>query len=286
MSEKGNSNHGRLERCFFLEALPAELRVMVYENLLVDSEPITASPREKLKEPMTLDLELLRTNRQIHDEAAAVFYSKNTISVRPDVMKIPSSGIPAPQYHHLIRHLKVEGLYCPNSPGKEWVKKFGGHGEERDGKQEAEEYVSTISTLLLQLRNLHTLHFTITPPDRISSTSVLAMLLPLQNALPSMLANFSPSVSILMSFEFDDCYCRMRVCPGFLAKDCLLVVACQVLFWKSHLRVEKMVREARGANLKGIDGRTDLGGLVGEGVEKVVETGWEVDGMIGRLAGL
>ncbi|KAL1605432.1 hypothetical protein SLS60_004982 [Paraconiothyrium brasiliense] len=305
MSEKGDSNHGRQEQCFLLEALPAELRVMVYENLLVNSEPITAPLREQLDDPTTLDLGFLCTNRQIHDEATAVFYSKNIISIRPHSMTIRSRGVPVPQYHHFVRHLKVEGLYCPDSLGKEWAKVLGDFGEEGNGNHKVNDYgkhssskidfearqlmkpiVSTLSTLLLRLRNLRTLHLTITPPDRISSKSVLAALLPLQNALPSILANVSPSVSILLSFEFEDCYCRMHVSPGFLVKDCLLVVACQVLFWKSHLRVEKMVMEARGAKLKETDGRTDLGVLVGEGVGKVVEAGRDVDGMIGRLVGL
>lgn len=77
----------------------------------------------------------------------------------------------------------------------------------------------------------------------------------------------------------------MRVSPEFLSKDCLLVAACQVLFWKSHLRVEKMVREARGGVLKGRDakGRTDLGSLVEKGVGRVVEVAGKVEGLLGQL---
>ncbi|KAF2446955.1 hypothetical protein P171DRAFT_429901 [Karstenula rhodostoma CBS 690.94] len=287
MFEEKHAIHGGQGRVrsLFLDAMPAELRVMVYETLLVGSDPITALPGEQTDKMQGLDLSLLRVNRQIHDEAAAVFYCKNTICIRPGKGKDLCSGVPAPRYLHLVRHLKVEGLHRPDTPGKAWAKELGGLGEEEEGNHENERYLSTLTTLLPQLRGLHTLHLTITPPDRLSSKSVLAALLSLKQALPSMLASLAPSVPILLSFEFDDCYCRLHVSPELLARDCLLVVACQVLFWKSHLRVETMVRKARGGTLVEKGGRTDLGPLVGEGVGKVVETGKGVDGLIGRLVG-
>ncbi|KAL5393635.1 hypothetical protein PMIN06_006814 [Paraphaeosphaeria minitans] len=282
MLEKGRSIQGVQERCLFLDAMPAELRVMVYETVAAGSEPITALPRDHTNE---LDLSLLRVSRQIHDEAAAVLYCKNTICIRPGKGKDVCSGVPAPKYLHLVRHLKVEGLHHPDTPGKAWAKKQGGLGQEGDGNQENARYISTLTTLLPKLRNLHTLHLTITPPDRLSSKSVLTALLPLKNALPSMLANLAPAVPVLLSFEFEDCYCRMRVSPESLAKTCLLVLACQVLFWKSHLRFETMLREARDGKLVEGGGRADLGPLVGEGVGKVVETGKGVEGLIGTLVG-
>ena len=55
-------------------------------------------------------------------------------------------------------------------------------------------------------------------------------------------------------------------------------MACKVLFWKSHLRVERAVREAEGEIFEISKGRVDLGALVGEGVEKLMERGREAVG--------
>lgn len=100
-----------------------------------------------------------------------------------------------------------------------------------------------------------------------------------------MLAKFGPAVPVLLSFEFDDCYYRLRVSPESLAKECLLVVTCRVMFWKSHMRVEKMMREGRGGKLVERCGRIDLRPLVGDGVCKLVEMRKGIDVMNGRLVG-
>jgi hypothetical protein len=138
MPAKGNSIYEEQDQCFFLDAMPAELRVMVYELVLVGSEPVTALPQEQTGETQKLNLSLLRTNRQIHDEAAAVFYRKNTIRIRPGKGESLSSGVPAPRYCHLVRHLKVEGFHQPDTPGTKWAMKLGGLGEEEAASQENE----------------------------------------------------------------------------------------------------------------------------------------------------
>lgn len=135
--------------------------------------------------------------------------------------------------------------------------------------------VSSLPTLLPTFPALHTLTLTITPPDALPSKSILASLLPLERALPALLASLPASLPVTLAFDFEDCFCRMRVEREQLRKDFLLVWACQVLFWKSHLRVEAMVRESRGGKLVVRKGRVDLGPLVGEGVAKVVEVGRE-----------
>lgn len=134
------------ERCLFLDDMPAELRVMVYETLVIGSEPIIAASHGKSDETRVPALSVLCVNRQIHDEAAAVFYARNTICVRP-CNKDGDIQIPAPRYHHLVRHLKIEGLYCPDSPGQEWARKLGGLGDEAAVNQAAEKY-SMFSFLL------------------------------------------------------------------------------------------------------------------------------------------
>lgn len=137
--------HGAQSRCLFLDTMPAELRVMVYESLALNPEPITALPNAQSP---SLDLALLRANRQIHDEAAAVFYSKNTITLRPGARgsKLLCTGIPAEKYRHLVRHLRAEGLCRPASPGQTWARKQGGLGEdeEHNGVRANEEYSTSM----------------------------------------------------------------------------------------------------------------------------------------------
>lgn len=75
------------QRCFFLTRLPIELRLEIYAHLLAFSAPL------KLRQviPGSRDLPILRTNRQIHDEALSVLYEFNTIVVT-------RNGTPCPPY--------------------------------------------------------------------------------------------------------------------------------------------------------------------------------------------
>lgn len=73
--------------CFFLERLPVELRREIHTYLLTFSSPL------KLRQviPGSRDLAILRTSRQIHDEALAVLYELNTIMVTRNGKKSSSA---------------------------------------------------------------------------------------------------------------------------------------------------------------------------------------------------
>ena len=99
--------------CLFLEAFPPELRLMVYEYLLVCSQPLaTKDCAEPFPSGRTLDSGILAANRQIHDEAAAVLYGKNTFCVSPKRGGEGGIVAVARRYRHLVRSLRVEVLYC------------------------------------------------------------------------------------------------------------------------------------------------------------------------------
>lgn len=86
---------------------------MVYEELLVCSRPLTTNDcAEPAPSEQTLDSKILGTNRQIHDEAAAVLYGKNTFCVGPRQGGGEEITTIAPRYRHLLRSLRVEVLYC------------------------------------------------------------------------------------------------------------------------------------------------------------------------------
>jgi hypothetical protein len=61
--------------------LPAELRLRVYELLLVFRQTIDLDPENA--RTVAPHLRLLYTTRQLHDEASRVFYSRNTFRVFP-----------------------------------------------------------------------------------------------------------------------------------------------------------------------------------------------------------
>lgn len=143
-----------------------------------------------------------------------------------------------------------------------------------------------LTSLLGHTCNLHNLTLTITPPPQPSSKQILTALLPLQDScLPSIVSSLPLQTPPSLSFEFDDCYYRTRVDPAFLRENGVLLMACKVLFWKSHLRIEKAIKEAEGENgaakLSGKGGMTDLTNLVGGGVEALMERGRQVEGLMG-----
>ena len=67
------------ESCFFLQKLPIEMRVRVYDYLVVLTRRLVPCPDQKGKSPV--DTTLFLVNRQIYEEAADVFYSRNRFCV-------------------------------------------------------------------------------------------------------------------------------------------------------------------------------------------------------------
>lgn len=132
-------------RCHFLDILPPEIRLMIYENLLVSASttiPASASKDGSSPTPTNLSTSILRVNRQIHNEAAAVLYSRNTIYIRPrhdaeeDAARKPGSLLYpaiAPNYLPMVRHVKAEALHCAE-PTPTHVEEASGKFEARDGE--------------------------------------------------------------------------------------------------------------------------------------------------------
>lgn len=88
----------------FLDKLPTEIRIQIYEHLLRFDEPI------KLRQiiPGSKNLRILRTNRQIHDEALPVLYDINRVVVtRNDFCRNTDPGLKTPLKLEHARHLLV-----------------------------------------------------------------------------------------------------------------------------------------------------------------------------------
>ena len=60
-------------------SLPPEVRLRIYEYLLVCNSHVAPDYRPRAEQPITLSM--LRTCKQIHTEASQIFYSKNEILV-------------------------------------------------------------------------------------------------------------------------------------------------------------------------------------------------------------
>ena len=84
MSEsQAQSNASAMPKCGFFN-LPYELRLRIYEDLLVTEKPIPITmdtPRLSQVQDIHLESQLLRTGPQIHYEAADVLYGSNTFEI-------------------------------------------------------------------------------------------------------------------------------------------------------------------------------------------------------------
>ncbi|KAI9721201.1 MAG: hypothetical protein M1812_002362 [Candelaria pacifica] len=78
---------------FRLLDLPRELRDQIYQHSLVTNGYIEHPAKYKFQSIPELGVNLLRTSRQIHDEASQVLYGYNTFQIRPSDTNKGSPGV-------------------------------------------------------------------------------------------------------------------------------------------------------------------------------------------------
>ncbi|KAF2798903.1 hypothetical protein K505DRAFT_321534 [Melanomma pulvis-pyrius CBS 109.77] len=282
------------QKCFFMDLLPLELRLTVYEYLVVSPTPLRGKTARKEDERTGLGLTVLRVNRQIYAEALPLFYGKNTFSITsiPETRPLEASpsededsqnGItpskpryefdpPLPPAHWpLVRHLTVSLLYLPKTLVSELGHNGIGWKPIDDG---AMAYISLIINLLtacgLQLQSLN-LCVDVLPTFCVKKCLVGFFMCDVDHAFACALAALSiigRIKSMPLSFEFQDCYFRTAVDPVVFLRKSILSLACQVMLCQSQLRVKALVEdfEKRGAVKKGgAEGevKTDLRPFVG-----------------------
>lgn len=108
----------------FLDLLPPELRLRIYEHLLVASTSLKGVVARRGTK-YGLSTSILRTNQQIYAEARAAFFSRNTFyisSLPPPATTdddVEGSGAFEPPLQPkdlpLIRHLHIDPLYYPKT---------------------------------------------------------------------------------------------------------------------------------------------------------------------------
>ncbi|KAF1949200.1 hypothetical protein CC80DRAFT_540449 [Byssothecium circinans] len=264
-------------KCLFLEALPVELRLNIYEHLLITSSPLQGqSARKEIR--YDLNLAILRVNKQIYAEAGAVFWGKNEFKItsiaQPQGKEDGKTGAvvgcfdPPLQPHQLplIRHLSLDLLYAskageetqpqskPGVPRPSFTG-FGNlgsdfdldvHGEWLTTDTGSEAYIQSL-THLLASTTLHTLTLTANPPTPFNAKFTLHSFLTLSRHRPFAHAlSRTPLKAIPLSFEFEDCFYRTTISPSSFMEQSILMLACQVLFCQSQARIQRMMEEFEG----------------------------------------
>lgn len=103
----GQTNKPNMGECLLLSRLPVELRLHIFEYVLSFERPL------KLRQIVagSKNTSILRTNRQIHQEALPIFYDFNTImATRNDFCKDTDADLQTSLRKDLIRHLLIGNL--------------------------------------------------------------------------------------------------------------------------------------------------------------------------------
>lgn len=253
----------------FLDMLPSELRLCVYEYLLVANEPLKGiSARQQTR--YGLDTRILRVNKQIYAEARNAFFGKNTFYVT----SLPSltdddeegSGAFEPPLQvkdlALIRHLEINPIYYPRKLRTEPC--VGGW---RPICPAAERYVMNLTYLLSFVKStLLSLSFkadtqlyasfsdealgTIVSEDDESSDETSLDVKKVLTAFHVIEGNlrFTKAVaelaavrSVPVAFAFPESDFNYIVEKSELCKRGLLFLACQTVFARSEIRVKAML---------------------------------------------
>jgi hypothetical protein len=227
-------------------SLPPELRVRIYDLLLVRPIPIKGPHARRLaSEKLSIDTAILRTNRQINLEARHVFFGRNTFSVNalppaplldedadPDL----GSGAIEPPLQladlHLIRHLELDMLHCPPTrPSQEKMHKAPWTPTSRP----AQLYIASLSHLLAAAKpNLRSL--TLVADTRPHSPDLRSFLTGFYYADQN--ARFKGAIGtekVGLRFEFADMEVRFEVEGRRVREASLTYFAGQVVVKKGEI---------------------------------------------------
>jgi hypothetical protein len=294
----------------FLDLLPPELRLRIYEHLLVASTPLKGIVARRGSK-YGLSTSILRTNAQIYAEARAAFFSKNTFyisSLPPPVSTdddIEGSGAFEPPLQAkdlpLIRHLQIDPLYYP----KNLTTQPGAVGGWKPVCPAAERYIMNLTHVLTFVRStLLSLSFrTDTRPyagfsddmfgvlagelagdsAAVEDDEVLDDALDVKKMLTSFHViegnlRFRKAVreleavrSIAVSFNFPESDFNFQVEKAELCKRGLLFLASQTIFARSEIKIKAMLDGMGDGSLDEVEEEEDAMSLTGRRRESVVE---------------
>ncbi|KAF3052170.1 hypothetical protein E8E11_005487 [Didymella keratinophila] len=290
----------------FLDLLPPELRLRIYEHLLVATNTPLKGVVARRSSRYGLSTSILRTNKQIYAEARACFFSRNTfhISSLPpptsDDADTEGSGAFEPPLQAkdlpLIRHLVIDPLYYPKI-----LTTFPGARGWKPVCPAAERYIMNLTHVLTFVRpTLLSLSFaTDTRPYAGSSDEVFGAVasdlaldeddegmddaLDVKKILTSFHViegnmRFRKAVrelhgvrSVAVSFNFPESEFKFQVEKGELCKRGLLFLASQTIFARSEIKIKAMLEGIGGDELELAEEGEGAVLLTGQRRESIVE---------------
>jgi hypothetical protein len=244
----------------FLSILPPELRLRIYTQLLVASNPLKGpGARQAQNEKYDIHTAILRTNKQIFSEARHVFFGLNTFSISsvpPQDSSDEASGAFEPPLQlkdlSLIRHLDVDLIYYPRVLRTEL--KRGGNGWQPVSNG-AERYITCLSFLLGGVKDtLQTLKigadvrpYTSTTTEEDNVLDVTKYLTGFQYADQTL--RFKQAIAALpikqlqLRFEFAETYFDFKVEKDVLDRWSLMYLAGQLAIKKSEIELRVLMQE-------------------------------------------
>jgi hypothetical protein len=245
--------------CPLLEKVPTEVRLAIYEHIVVANEPLKGKIARKGAR-YGLDLAILRVARQVYREARDVFYARNTFSVsavpeQQDGEYLKTAGsfeppLPCRDWP-LLRNLSIDLVYYPqysmldhaNSQvfppvyGDDWKPAFGC----------AEKYIQSLTSMIgAATPSLQYLRLEAVVEESYSARMALISFLicererGFQNALVA-LKERNNIQTLPFHFEFCDSFYNVEVEPEDLARESMLNLAGKVMFCQSQWRFDLLM---------------------------------------------
>src|SRR5690242_16569083 len=250
-----------------LDMLPPELRLRIYDYLLVADQPLKGVAARR-NTRYGLDTKILRVNKQIHAEARNAFFGKNTFYIT----SLPSqsdddldgSGAFEPPLQArdlpLIRHLEIDPLFYPKK-----LKTEPGVGGWKPICPAAERFIMNLTHLLGFVKStLLSLSFTAdTRPYANFSDEMFGALASDDESLDDSLdvkkvltafhviegnvrfrnamSNLVAVRNVAVAFAFPESDFNYKVEKTELCNRGLLFLACQTVFARSEIKIKAML---------------------------------------------
>ncbi|KAJ4994345.1 hypothetical protein SVAN01_00174 [Stagonosporopsis vannaccii] len=254
-------------RSTLLDMLPPELRLRIYDYLLVADQSLKGIVARR-NTRYGLDTRILRVNKQIHAEARNAFFGKNTFYITSlpsrDDDDLEGSGAFEPPLQPrdlpLIRHLEVDPLFYPKT-----LKTEPGVGGWKPVCPAADRYIMNLTHLLGFVKStLLSLSFTadtrryasfsdeafgaLASDDEslddsldvkkvLTAFHVIEKNVRFRNAVSDLVA----VRSVAVAFLFPESDFNYKVEKLELCKRGLLLLACQTVFARSEIKIKAML---------------------------------------------
>ncbi|KAF2202095.1 hypothetical protein GQ43DRAFT_9343 [Delitschia confertaspora ATCC 74209] len=228
--------------CPFLQKLPLEIRLDIYEYLLIEDESLRGRDARE-KKHYGFSLAILRVNRQISLEAHDVFLGKNTFFVSARSNHI-NDRITADNYGAIdpplasrcwggVRHLTLDLMYYPENVTT------------ADLDRDCVAYLTNLTQLLRAAApRLRSLSISACMAENFNARRSLItfFMCDRESAFMRTLSSITSVASIPIKFDFPDSFYHVSLKPAALQKRSILLLACQVMFCQSQYRIDRLLK--------------------------------------------